>query len=263
MPAKTNTNTNTTTTTTTTAAPAKKTIVKKRVVKKKVVPKKEEEEVKPTVVQEQEEVKPTVVQEQEEVKPTVVQEETPVEETTTSAVVEDIDEESSGDKKKGKKAAMKKEDFIGKFEYLFSAYEEQLKAARKQPNQTVSLHKYLTCLKNDVYKILKLKKRKTGDSAASGFMKPVSVSTELRSFLGNLNADEEITRVLVTRKLCEYIKQNSLQQNEDKRFIIPDSKLKSLFAIAENDNDTKLSYYGIQQLIQRHITKKVVDNTSA
>ena len=159
---------------------------------------------------------------------------------------------------------MKKEDFIGKFEYLFSAYEEQLKAARKQPNQTVSLHKYLTSLKNDVYKILKLKKRKTGEnSAASGFMKPVSVSNELRSFLGNLNADEEITRVLVTRKLCEYIKQNSLQQNEDKRFIIPDSKLKSLFAIAENDTDTKLSYYGIQQLIQRHITKKTVENTSA
>ena len=259
MPAKTNTTTNTDATNA-----AKKTIVKKRVVKKKVVPK---EEVQP-VVQEQviatpEEQTPVPVPEEQvpEVHPVentnnIEEEHNTIEETTEG-------ESESGDKKKVKKT-MKKEDFISKFDYLFSAYEEQIKAARKQPNQTVSLHKYLTSLKNDVYKILKLKKRKTGEnSAASGFMKPVSVSTELREFLGNLNADEEITRVLVTRKLCEYIKQNSLQQNEDKRFIIPDSKLKSLFAIAENDNDTKLSYYGIQQLIQRHITKKTVENTSA
>lgn len=254
MPAKTN---NTTTNIDANAATtAKKTIVKKRVVKKKVA-KKEEEEIKPVVVETpvEEIVEPPV-----EVNNTVdEQENNNVEDNTESEESGD----KSGDKKKTKKT-MKKEDFIGKFEYLFSAYEEQLKAARKQPNQTVSLHKYLTSLKNDVYKILKLKKRKTGEnSAASGFMKPVSVSNELRSFLGNLNDDEEITRVLVTRKLCEYIKQNSLQQNEDKRFIIPDSKLKSLFAIAENDTDTKLSYYGIQQLIQRHITKKTVENTSA
>merc|ERR1712146_604239 len=186
---------------------AKKTWVKKRVVKKKVVPK---EEVQP-VVQEQ------VIATPEEQTP--VEQVPPVENTINveeeQNIVEDTTEgeSESGDKKKVKKT-MKKEDFISKFDYLFSAYEEQIKAARKQPNQTVSLHKYLTSLKNDVYKILKLKKRKTGEnSAASGFMKPVSVSTELREFLGNLNADEEITRVLVTRKLCEYIKQNSLQQN--------------------------------------------------
>jgi len=250
MPVKTNTTTNTDATTA-----AKKTIVKKRVVKKKVVPK---EEVQP-VVQEQVIATPEEQTPVEQVPP--VENTNNVEEEEQNIVEETTEGESeSGDKKKVKKT-MKKEDFISKFDYLFSAYEEQIKAARKQPNQTVSLHKYLTSLKNDVYKILKLKKRKTGEnSAASGFMKPVSVSTELREFLGTLKADEEITRVLVTRKLCEYIKQNSLQQNEDKRFIIPDSKLKSLFAIAENDNDTKLSYYGIQQLIQRHITKKTVES---
>mgnify|MGYP003335996304 CR=1 FL=1 len=257
MPAKTN---NTTTNIDANAATtAKKTVVKKRVVKKKVA-KKEEEEVKPVVVEEQQVIQTPI---EEIVEPPVEVTNTVDEQENNNNGEDNTESEESGEKKKTKKT-MKKEDFIGKFEYLFSAYEEQLKAARKQPNQTVSLHKYLTSLKNDVYKILKLKKRKTGEnSAASGFMKPVSVSNELRSFLGNLNADEEITRVLVTRKLCEYIKQNSLQQNEDKRFIIPDSKLKSLFAIAENDTDTKLSYYGIQQLIQRHISKKTVENTSA
>ena len=257
MPVKTNT-TNTDATT-----PKKTTTVKKvRVVKKKVVAKKEDEATK-AVVENVAPEEPVVVT-PPPVENAIEKEETLTAAAETEAPIEEEESTSdSGDKKKIKKT-LKKEDFISKFDYLFSAYEEQLKAARKQPNQSVSLHKYLTSLKNDVYKILKLKKRKAGEnSAASGFMKPVSVSSELRDFLGNLNADEEITRVLVTRKLCEYIKQNSLQQNEDKRFIIPDSKLKSLFAIAENDNDTKLSYYGMQQLIQRHISKKTVENTSS
>merc|ERR1712146_823728 len=121
---------------------AKKTIVKKRVVKKKVVPK---EEVQP-VVQEQDIATPeeqTPVEQVPPVENTInVEEEQNIVEDTTEG------ESESGDKKKVKKT-MKKEDFISKFDYLFSAYEEQIKAARKQPNQTVSLHKYLTSLKND------------------------------------------------------------------------------------------------------------------
>ena len=192
---------------------------------------------------------------------TPVENEQVEEEAIEESISEDVETTTNTTKKT--KKTLQKQDFVQKFEYLFSAYEDQLKAARKQPNQSVSLHKYLSQLKKDVFQILKLKKRKSGDSTVSGFMKPVDVSTELRSFLGNLPEDAEITRVLVTRKLCEYIKQQGLQQNEDKRFIIPDDKLKSLFSIAADDNDTKLSYYGIQQLIQRHISKKTVENSTA
>ena len=142
---------------------------------------------------------------------------------------------------------------------MFNTFEDQLKACRKQPGQSVSLYKYLTSLKNDVYKILKLRKRKESVNSQSGFMKPVDVTNELRSFLSPLAENEDITRVLVTRKLCEYIKKNGLQNESDKRFIIPDSKLKSLFSIAENDTDTKLSYYSMQSGIQRHIMKKATN----
>ena len=44
-----------------------------------------------------------------------------------------------------------------------------------------------------------------------------------------------------------------LQNPEDKRLIIPDEKLKKLFDI-EKDGE-KLTYYSMQQLVQKHIYK--------
>ena len=44
----------------------------------------------------------------------------------------------------------------------------------------------------------------------------------------------------------------NLQNPEDKRTIIPDEKLKKLFQIGEQE---KLTYYSIQQKVQRHIYK--------
>ena len=189
MPVKTNT-TNTDATT-----PKKTTTVKKvRVVKKKVVAKKEDEATK-AVVENVAPEEPVVVT-PPPVENAIEKEETLAAAETEAPIEEEESTSDSGDKKKIKKT-LKKEDFISKFDYLFSAYEEQLKAARKQPNQSVSLHKYLTSLKNDVYKILKLKKRKAGEnSAASGFMKPVSVSSELRDFLETS---------MQTKKLHEYL----------------------------------------------------------
>ena len=270
MPATTKSANDTTTT-------VKKPVVRKRVIKKKVVkatatePNPEETVVAQTstaTTNNQVETPQNVIANENEVKiedQKVVQEEKEAtenineineinEEIQENEVQNDENQESSS--KTTKKNKLKKEDFVGKFDHLFSTYEDQLKALRKQPGQSVSLHKYLLSLKNDVYKILKLRKRQAGVSNnCSGFLKPVDVSSELLSFLSPIG-DEEVTRVLVTRKLCQYVKSQGLQNEADKRFIIPDSKLKSLFSIAENDNDTKLSYYSMQQGIQKHIMKK-------
>lgn len=159
--------------------------------------------------------------------------------------------ETTNEKKK--KPKMKKEDFIPKWEYLFEAYATELKAARKQPNQTQSLLKYVTQLKNDTYKFLKLRKRKQDGDKSSGFMKPVGISDELEDFIGEKPNNAPITRVFITQRLCNYIKQMQLQNPEDKRLIIPDEKLKKLFDI-EKDGE-KLTYYSMQQLVQKHIYK--------
>lgn len=155
-------------------------------------------------------------------------------------------------KKRAKKVT--KEDVQQKWDELFETYKNELKV-KKTSEQSVSLLKFLTSLKNDTFKALKLKTRNvsTTDKNNSGFMKPVSVSDELRSFIDIDNSDP-ITRVLITQKLCQYIKENNLQKPEDKREIIPDEKMKRLFDIQPNESE-KLTYYSMQRRVQRHIFK--------
>jgi upstream activation factor subunit UAF30 len=87
-------------------------------------------------------------------------------------------------------------------------------------------------------------------------MKPVNISDELRKFI-NLSEEEKtepITRVLITQKLCQYIKENNLQKPEDKREILPDADMKKLFDITTDETE-KLTYYSMQKKIQAHIFK--------
>lgn len=94
------------------------------------------------------------------------------------------------------------------------------------------------------------KKPKTESN--SGFMKPIKISADLASFL-ETSSDEPITRVHVTKKLCQYIKENDLQNPSDRREILPDEKLTSLFRL--DDQNYKLTYYSMQKAIQQHIFK--------
>ena len=155
-------------------------------------------------------------------------------------------------KKRAKKIT--KEDIQQKWDELFEIYKNELKV-KKTSEQNVSLLKFLTSLKNDTFKALKLKTRNvsTTDKNNSGFMKPVNVSDELRSFI-DINNSDPITRVLITQKLCQYIKENNLQKPEDKREIIPDEKMKKLFDIQPNESE-KLTYYSMQRRVQKHIFK--------
>lgn len=228
--------------TTTTKPTDKKTVKKTTTTKvvKKAAPQKKK-------VIKKEEVVETPV---EEIVETPVQEEvveTPVQEEKFLSTEVNVPE-----KKVSKKPT--KEDIHKQFEDLFKIYEDELKA-RKQPKQDVSLVNYLNKLKTSVYKVLKIKTRNVDASKAntSGFMKPVNVSDELRNFI-KLETDEPITRVLITKKLCQYIKENNLQKEEDRREILPDDALIKLFGIQPNETE-KLTYYSMQKRVQSHIFK--------
>jgi len=217
-------------------APVENTSVEKASTKKKIVKKK------------------VVKKENVETKPEEIPVETPVEESIKEeAPIEIIKEEVPIEpKKKAKKIT--KEDIQQKWDELFEVYKNELKV-KKTPEQSTTLLKFLTSLKNDTFKALKLKTRNVSntDKNNSGFMKPVNVSDELRNFI-DINNNDPVTRVLITQKLCQYIKENKLQKPEDKREIIPDEKMKKLFDIQPNESE-KLTYYSMQRRVQRHIFK--------
>ena len=95
------------------------------------------------------------------------------------------------------------------------------------------------------------RKRKTGNRAPSGFVKPTLISKELAEFLGR-PVGTELARTEVTREINAYIRANSLQDKENGRKINPDTKLKSLLQVKKGE---ELTYFNLQQYMSRHFAK--------
>ena len=96
------------------------------------------------------------------------------------------------------------------------------------------------------------KRRKVGNRAPSGFVKPTPISKELAEFLGKTDGSE-MARTEVTREINAYIRTNSLQDKENGRRINPDAKLKSLLKLKKGD---ELTYFNLQRYMSPHFAAK-------
>jgi len=103
-------------------------------------------------------------------------------------------------------------------------------------------------------KLSSKKKRKSGNRAPSGFVKPTRISDELAKFLDK-PAGTEMARTDVTKQLNTYIRANSLQDKENGRKINPDSKLQTLLKLKKGD---ELTYFNLQKFMSPHFPKAVV-----
>ena len=102
-------------------------------------------------------------------------------------------------------------------------------------------------------KISSKNKKKSGNRAPSGFVKPTRISDELAKFLDKPSGTE-MARTDVTRQLNTYIRANSLQDKENGRKINPDSKLQTLLKLNKTD---ELTYFNLQRYMSPHFTKNV------
>ena len=97
------------------------------------------------------------------------------------------------------------------------------------------------------------RKRKAGNRAPSGFVKPTRISDELAKFLDK-PAGSEMARTEVTRDINKYIRTNNLQDKENGRKINPDSKLATLLKLKKTD---ELTYFNLQRYMSPHFAKAV------
>lgn len=95
------------------------------------------------------------------------------------------------------------------------------------------------------------RKRKSGNRAPSGFVKPTLISKELADFLGK-PVGTEWARTEVTREINAYIRTHSLQDKENGRKINPDTKLRSLLQMKKGD---ELTYFNLQRYMSPHFAK--------
>lgn len=95
------------------------------------------------------------------------------------------------------------------------------------------------------------RKRKSGNRAPSGFVKPTRISDELAKFLEKPTGTE-MARTDVTREINKYIRAHNLQDKENGRKINPDNKLSSLLKLKKTD---ELTYFNLQKYMSPHFQK--------
>ena len=116
-----------------------------------------------------------------------------------------------------------------------------------------SVLKQLKQLRADSTRLLAKKTRRSSENKNknnnSGFMKPVKISSEMQKFVG-LKDEQLISRVDVTKAICNYVSSHNLQNEGDRRRFTPDETLSKLL-----NTKNALAYYELQKHIQPHFIK--------
>lgn len=102
-----------------------------------------------------------------------------------------------------------------------------------------------------VAKKLSNKRKKSGNRAPSGFVKPTLITDELATFLGKPSG-AEMARTEVTKEINQYIRAHNLQDKDNGRKINPDAALAKLLKISSGD---ELTYFNLQRYMSPHFPK--------
>ena len=164
--------------------------------------------------------------------------------TTTPAVVEQVVQE----------VAQPAEDVPPTLPDQFTALLAQLSALRSQLTSVTSQVRALSKRTDREIRAAQKasrKKRKSGNRAPSGFVKPTKISKELATFLQK-PAGTEMARTEVTREINSYIRAHKLQDPSNGRRILADAKLRKLLKLKKDD---ELTYFNLQRYMSPHFAK--------
>jgi len=179
-------------------------------------------------------------------------------------VVEEVEQDVEVDQesKTRVRKVVDKESIMNSFDELIQSVENEIESLRENGNAKNgrvngvkflrTANKKLKTLRSQSNRLMKTRKKTTDRSNGqnSGFLKEVPISKELYEFTG-WKPDTLASRVQVTKFICNYIKENNLQNPNDRREINPDKKLAKLLDLKPNSKEP-LKYYSIQTHLKPH-----------
>lgn len=188
----------------------------------------------------------------------VTVEEPVVEVPPVSDVEDDVDDGETPTKKS--RHVPTKDSIVEGFDELVSVIDDEIKRLRENTGKAKgvkflrTLGKRVKTLRGYSVRVMK-QKQKTNrkNNTNSGFLKPVQISKDMAKFTG-WNPDDLRSRVDVTKYICKYIRDNNLQNPEDRRQIVADKKLSKLLEYDSASDDKPLTYYRIQTYMKKHFT---------
>lgn len=100
----------------------------------------------------------------------------------------------------------------------------------------------------------KKKRRQSSDKKRepSGFAKPTPLSDAMCVFL-SLKKGSLLSRTDVTRGISKYIRENDLQNPNNRREIFPNKELRKLLAVPQ---DAELTFFNLQKYLKVHFLKQ-------
>jgi chromatin remodeling complex protein RSC6 len=172
------------------------------------------------------------------------------------------------EKKERKRREISKETVDTTFAALTERLEAEINRLRESAEKVRgikflrSINKAVKTLHSDTKRVMKLKKKNNRKkTTVSGFLKPIKISQELSVFTGR-DVNAPCSRVEITKQICEYIKTHHLYNDDDKRLILCDDKLKALLkydpANPPMDKEGKpapLNYFRLQKYLKPHFIK--------
>lgn len=199
--------------------------------------------------------------EEETLEEETLEEET-IEEETVPVPVSDVEDISKKTPKK--RRVPTKESVAVSFDDLVEFVEAEITNLRESPVKSKgvkflrSLNKRLKTLRGQATRVMKQKQRTNRkNNENSGFLKPVQISPEMAKFTG-WDHSQLRSRVDVTKYICEYIKENNLQNPQDRRQILADAKLSKLLKYDSKTAKDPLTYFRIQTHMKGHFSKPPV-----
>ncbi len=146
---------------------------------------------------------------------------------------------------------------INEINYIQSKFDGIFSTLSTFKTQISSLQQQVKTLEKDVIKELNAankiieKANNKPKRKPSGFALKVNISDELKEFMSE-GSDFMVARTEVTKYLINYIKENNLQNETDRRKIECDEKLKNLLKVNEGE---EVTYFNIQKYMNRHFLK--------